>query len=119
MMLPGFLAIAFLTSFGIGVFLTAINVKYRDFRYVIPFVVQLGVYVSPVGFSSSIIPDKYRLIYSLNPMVGVLEGFRSAMLGSTSFPEQVVVVSLAMSIVLFTTGMFYFKRLERFFADII
>ena len=74
-------AIAFLASIGIGLWITALNVKYRDFRYVIPFIVQLGLYVSPVGFSSSIIPEQWRLLYSLNPMVGVIDGFRWCLLG--------------------------------------
>ena len=81
LLLPVFAAIAFMASLGIGVWITALNVKYRDFRYVIPFIVQLGLYVSPVGFSSSIIPEGWRLLYSLNPMVGVIDGFRWCLLG--------------------------------------
>jgi|SRR6266403_5275523 len=81
LLLPLFAAIAFVTSFGIGVWSTALNVKYRDFRYVVPFIVQLGLYVSPVGFSSSIVPEQWRLVYSLNPMVGVIDGFRWCLLG--------------------------------------
>ena len=81
LLLPVFTAIAFMASLGIGLWITALNVKYRDFRYVIPFIVQLGLYVSPVGFSSSIIPEQWRLLYSLNPMVGVIDGFRWCLLG--------------------------------------
>src|SRR4029077_21129231 len=81
LLLPIFTAVAFITSFGVGVWITALNVKYRDFRYVIPFIVQIGLYVSPVGFSSAIIPDQWRLAYSLNPMVGVIDGFRYSILG--------------------------------------
>ena len=84
LLLPVFAGIAFMASLGIGVWITALNVKYRDFRYVIPFIVQLGLYVSPVGFSSSIIPDQWRLAYSLNPMVGVIDGFRWCLLGGES-----------------------------------
>src|SRR5262245_28170171 len=84
LLLPAFVAIAFTASFGIGVWITALNVKYRDFRYVIPFIVQLGLYVSPVGFSTSIIPEGWRLLYSLNPMVGVIDGFRWCLLGGES-----------------------------------
>ena len=84
LLLPVFAAIAFMASLGIGVWITALNVKYRDFRYVIPFIVQLGLYVSPVGFSSSIIPERWRLLYSLNPMVGVIDGFRWCLLGGES-----------------------------------
>src|SRR5215813_3409794 len=82
LLLPLFAAIAFMASLGVGLWITALNVKYRDFRYVIPFLVQLGLYLSPVGFSSSIIPSDWRLIYSLNPMVGVIDGFRWCLLGS-------------------------------------
>ena len=84
LLLPVFAAMAFMASLGIGVWITALNVKYRDFRYVIPFIVQLGLYVSPVGFSSSIIPDQWRLAYSLNPLVGVIDGFRWCLLGGES-----------------------------------
>jgi lipopolysaccharide transport system permease protein len=81
LLLPAFVLVAFIASFGIGVWITALNVKYRDFRYVVPFIVQLGLYVSPVGFSSNIIPEQWRLAYSLNPMVGVIDGFRWCILG--------------------------------------
>ena len=74
--LPLFIGIAFAAAMGIGLWLTALNVKYRDFRYIVPFIVQFGLYISPVGFSSSIVPEKWRLLYSLNPMVGVIDGFR-------------------------------------------
>src|SRR5437667_175326 len=82
--LPAFIALAALASLGPGLWITALNVKYRDFRYVIPFVVQFGIYISPIGFSSSVIPEKWRLLYSLNPIVGVIDGFRWSILGSTS-----------------------------------
>src|SRR5258708_38353945 len=84
LLLPVFAGIAFMASLGVGVWITALNVKYRDFRYVIPFIVQLGLYVSPVGVSSSIIPDHWRLAYSVNPMVGVIGGFRWCLLGRES-----------------------------------
>src|SRR5881296_2277462 len=82
LLLPGFILLALFASLGPGLWVTALNVKYRDFRYVIPFVVQFGLYISPVGFSSSVVPDQWRLLYSLNPMVGVIDGFRWAVLGS-------------------------------------
>jgi lipopolysaccharide transport system permease protein len=82
--LPLFIAIAFAASMGAGLWLAALNVKYRDFRYVVPFMVQFGLYISPVGFSSSIVPEKWRLLYSLNPMVGVIDGFRWAILGGAA-----------------------------------
>ena len=86
LMLPLFLLVALLTALGIGLYITSLNVKFRDFRFVIPFIIQFGLYISPVGFSSSVIPDQYRLWYSLNPMVGVIEGFRWAILGNDSQP---------------------------------
>src|SRR5258708_15055259 len=83
-LLPVFTAVRITASVGIGVWITALNVKYGDFRYVIPFIVQMGLYVSPVGFSSNVIPDQWRLLYSLNPMVGVIDGFRWCLLGGQS-----------------------------------
>ena len=85
-MVPLFLLVALLTSLGMGLYITSLNVKFRDFRYVIPFIIQFGLYISPVGFSSSVIPDQYRVWYSLNPMVGVIDGFRWAILGGGSQP---------------------------------
>ena len=101
LLLPAFMAITFIASLGVGAWITAINVKYRDFRYVIPFIVQLGLYVSPVGFSSSIIPEQWRLVYSLNPMVGVIDGFRWCLLGGES---QIYLPGLSVS--LFVAGFF-------------
>ena len=120
LLLPAFAAIAFMASLGVGVWITALNVRYRDFRYVIPFIVQLGLYVSPVGFSSSIVPDQWRLIYSLNPMVGVIDGFRWCLLGGES---QLYWPSLLLS--LGVTGFFIwlgtrqFRKMEKSFADLI
>ena len=120
LLLPAVLLIAFLTSFGIGLFLTSLNVKYRDFRYIVPFIVQFGLYVSPVGFSSSIIPDKYRLLYSLNPMVGVIDGFRWAILGGDSliyWPG--FFLSLTTTFFFLIIGVITFRNMEKSFADII
>jgi lipopolysaccharide transport system permease protein len=100
------------TSWAAGVWITALNVKYRDFRYVIPFIVQLGLYVSPVGFSSSIIPDQWRLAYSLNPMVGVIDGFRWCLLGGLG-------LSLAVTSFFLWFGLRQFRKMERSFADLI
>lgn len=118
--LPVFLLIAFMASLGCGLFLTALNVKFRDFRYVVPFIVQFGLYISPVGFSSNVIPDNYRLLYSLNPMVGVIDGFRWAILGGDS-PIYLpgFLLSLFVTSVFVFTGVFLFRSMEKFFADII
>lgn len=118
--LPFLLLLAMLTSLGAGYIISALNVKFRDFRYVVPFMVQLGLYISPVGFSSAVVPEKWRLIYSLNPMVGVIDGFRWALLGSeVSIYLPGFMISISLSILLFIFGMKYFNKIERSFADII
>jgi lipopolysaccharide transport system permease protein len=118
--LPLFMALAFGAAFGAGLWLCALNVKYRDFRYIVPFIVQFGLYVSPVGFSSSIVPEKWRLLYSLNPMVGVIGGFRWALLGGESSLDMAsVLLSCALVVLLFFTGIGYFRRTEKTFADVI
>ncbi len=118
--LPGFVAIAFAASIGAGLWLAALNVEYRDFRYIVPFIVQFGLYISPVGFSSSIVPTQWRLLYSLNPMVGVIDGFRWAILGGTSslyIPGFLLSVGLV--VFLLMTGIWYFRKMEKRFADVI
>ena len=118
--LPVLAAIAFIASFGIGAWITAFNVKYRDFRYIIPFLVQLGLYVSPVGFSSSIIPGEWRLLYSINPMVGVIDGFRFCLLGGESQPYWPGLwLSLAVAGFFLWLGIRQFRKMERVFADLI
>jgi len=120
LLLPAFAAIAFMASLGVGVWITALNVKYRDFRYVIPFIVQMGLYVSPVGFSSSIVPEQWRLAYSLNPMVGVIDGFRWCLLGGEShlyWPG--LGLSLAVTGFFLWLGLRQFRKMERSFADLI
>ncbi|HEY2124436.1 MAG TPA: ABC transporter permease [Chthoniobacterales bacterium] len=118
--LPLFTLLALLASAGAGTWLAALNVKYRDFRYVVPFIAQFGLYISPVGFSSSIVPDKWRLLYALNPMVGVIDGFRwSISPGQTPFPTQSLALSLLTVAFLLATGIWYFRKTERTFADII
>jgi lipopolysaccharide transport system permease protein len=120
LLLPVFPLLAFLTASGIGLYITALNVKYRDFRYIVPFIVQFGLYVSPVGFSSSIVPENYRLLYSLNPMVGVIDGFRWAILGGASmiyWPG--FVLSIGVTVVFLWLGIYQFRKMEKKFADII
>ena len=118
--LPAFIALAVLASLGPALFISALNVKYRDFRFIIPFIVQFGLYVSPVGFSSSVVPDEWRFWYSLNPVVGVIDGFRWCLLGGESqlyvpgFLASLAVVAFTMWI-----GIRFFRKTERTFADVI
>lgn len=117
--LPLLIILMMLTASGVGTFLAALNAKYRDIRHTIPFLVQFWMFASPIVYPASMVPEKYRLLYALNPMVGVIEGFRSALLGTISFPTQMLLVSTLVSMMLFIMGMFYFKQVERYFADII
>lgn len=119
-LLPAFALIAFAASLGIGVWITALNVKYRDFRHVIPFIVQLGLYVSPVGFSSSIIPDRWRLVYSLNPMVGAIDGFRWCLLrGESQLYLPGLLASVGITVLFLWFGIRQFRKTEKSFADLI
>lgn len=117
---PLFLLLALLASFGVGLWLSALNVKYRDFRYVVPFLVQIGLYISPVGFSSTIVPEEWKLFYFLNPMVGVIDGFRWALLGD-AFPVYWpgFLLSTGLTVLLFAGGLQYFRNMERAFADVV
>jgi lipopolysaccharide transport system permease protein len=118
--LPLFVLIAFAAAMGAGLWLAALNVEYRDFRYIVPFIVQFGLYISPVGFSSSVVPEQWRLIYSLNPMVGVIDGFRWAILGgSSSIYLPGFALSLGLVVLMLISGIWYFRRTERTFADVI
>jgi lipopolysaccharide transport system permease protein len=118
--LPLFVLLAFFASLGPSLWIAALNVKYRDFRYIIPFIVQFGLYVSPVGFSSSVVPDEWRLLYSLNPMVGIIDGFRWCILGGT---HQIYEAGLGLSVAVvgfsFWFGVRQFRSMERSVADII
>ncbi|MEP7077458.1 MAG: ABC transporter permease [Chthoniobacterales bacterium] len=120
LVLPFFTILALLASAGAGVWLAALNVKYRDFRYVVPFIVQFGLYISPVGFSSAIVPEKWRMLYALNPMVGVIDGFRWCVShGRTPFPALSLELSLVTVAIVLATGIWYFRKTERTFADVI
>ncbi len=118
-LLPIFVLLAILAAVGPGLLITALNVQYRDFRFVIPFIVQFGLYISPVGFSSAVIPANWRLLYSLNPMVGVIDGFRWAILGQSSMWWPGFCISIATAVLFFVCGIAYFRRMERTFADVI
>ena len=118
--MPFFFLLATLAALGAGFWLSALNVKYRDFRYIVPFLVQFGLYVSPVGFSSSVVPERWRLLYSLNPMVGVIDGFRWCVQGTvSSLYLPGFLISVTISILAFFSGVWFFRRTERFFADFI
>lgn len=119
LLLPAFLLLACVTSLGAGLLLSALTVKYRDFRYVVPFIVQIGLYISPVGFSSAVVPPEWRLLYSVNPMVGVIDGFRWAILGTTDLYVPGLILSAGISLALAWGGMRYFRATERRFADVI
>lgn len=124
-LLPIFLILALIASFGAGIYIAALNVKYRDFRYIVPFIVQFGLYVSPIAFSSSDIynneriPEILKWIYALNPMVSVIDGFRWCILGNTTLYIPAFVLSLSVSTLLLMYGIHYFRKTERSFADII
>jgi lipopolysaccharide transport system permease protein len=115
--LPIFLLLAFMTSFGVSLYLTALNVKYRDFRYIIPFIVQFGLYVSPVGFSSTIVPDQWRFLYACNPMVSVIDGFRWCILGEANLQWDMLAISMVVTALFLVIGIRYFRKTEKSFAD--
>ncbi len=118
--LPLFILVTFAASLGAGLWIAALNVKYRDFRIIAPFLLQLGLYASPVGFSSNIVPEEWRLLYSINPMVGVIDGFRWAILGGdTQLYWPGFLLSLALVMIIFIGGIVYFRKMEKTFADVI
>jgi homopolymeric O-antigen transport system permease protein len=117
--LPLFVLFAVLTALAVGIWLSALNVKYRDVQYAIPFLIQFWLVLTPIAYSASLVPGKWRLIYGLNPMAGVVEGFRWAVLGQHGALSGLVGVSAAAVLVLLVGGLFYFRRMERSFADVI
>jgi lipopolysaccharide transport system permease protein len=122
--LPLFILLAIVAALGPGLIMTALTVRYRDFRFLVPFIVQFGLYVSPVAYSSSVVREKlgerWFILYSMNPMVGVIEGFRWAILGGAgNFLTPAFILSLLLTILLFFAGIFYFRKTERIFADVI
>jgi len=118
--LPFFAILVAALTFGAGLWLSALTAEYRDFRFIVGFIVQLGLYVSPVGFSSSVVPEEWRVLYSLNPLVGVIDGFRWAILrGTPDFYWPALAMSCAFALLLLASGLWYFRRTERRFADVI
>jgi homopolymeric O-antigen transport system permease protein len=119
-LLPVFILLAFAASFGVGLWVAALMVEYRDFRFIVPFIVQFGLYISPVGFQSGVVPEQYRLLYSLNPMVGIIDGFRWSILGGEhAMYWPGFALSVGVVAVLIVSGIWYFRRTERSFADVI
>jgi lipopolysaccharide transport system permease protein len=117
--LPLFLLLAMVTALGVGLWLSALNVNYRDVNYVLPFLTQVWFFMTPITYSTSMIPNWAQLLYALNPMVGVVEGFRWALLGTGTAPGPLLAVSTTIAIIVLISGLFYFRRMERTFADIV
>ena len=117
--LPAFLLLVLVVTTGLTLWLAALNVRYRDFRYVVPFLIQVGLFLSPVGFSSAIVPDAWRLAYALNPMVGVIEGFRWCLLEGYPLDAGAVALGAGVALMLLASGLAYFRKTERSFADVI
>jgi lipopolysaccharide transport system permease protein len=117
--LPALVLLALAAALAIGLWLSAMNVMYRDVRYLVPFLTQIWMFVSPVAYRSSDVPEKWRLLYGLNPMAGVIEGFRWALLGHGAAPGRMLAVSAAATVVLLIGGLYYFRRMERIFADVV
>ena len=116
--LPAFILLALVTAFGAGLWLSAVNVQYRDVRYVLPFLTQLWLFISPVVYSSTLLPERWRIIYGLNPMAGVIEGFRWALL-NTSPPGPLTAVSVVMVLIIVISGLYYFRHTEKTFSDVV
>jgi lipopolysaccharide transport system permease protein len=117
--LPLLLLLAVATSLGVGLWLSALNVQFRDVRYVVPFVTQFWMFATPIAYPSSLLDQRWRAVYALNPMVGVVEGFRWALLGTETAPGPMLVVSSGMTLALLAGGAFYFRRMEKQFADVV
>jgi lipopolysaccharide transport system permease protein len=116
--LPAFIVLAIATSLGVGLWFSALNVQYRDFQYTVPFLIQLWLFASPVVYPSSLLPEPYNLLLGLNPMAGVIEGFRWAMLG-TAPPGILTLISVLVVLIILVSGAFYFRRMEKIFADVV
>lgn len=119
LMLPLLIILMMLTAAGVGLVLAALNAKYRDIRYTIPFLIQFWMFATPIVYPASMVPERFRLIYALNPMTGIIEGFRSVLLGTIAFPWTMLAMSTVIAVVVFLCGVIYFKQVERYFADIV
>ena len=117
--LPLFVLLAIATSLGVGLWLSALNVHFRDVRYVVPFIVQFWMFATPIAYPSSLLQEPWRTIYAINPMVGVVEGFRWALLGTSGRPGAMIGVSAVAAVILLIGGAYYFRRMERSFADVV
>jgi lipopolysaccharide transport system permease protein len=117
--LPLFALLALVTSIGVSLWLAAMNVQFRDVRYTIPFLTQAWLFVTPIAYPSSLLPEPWRTVYGLNPMAGVVEGFRWALLGTDTAPGKMIIVSTLVAVTLFVSGAFYFRRMEQSFADVL
>jgi lipopolysaccharide transport system permease protein len=117
--LPGFVLLAFATSLGAGLWLSAMNVQFRDVRYTVPFLIQFWLFATPIAYPSSLLSEPWRTVYGLNPMVGVVEGFRWLLLGTPTAPRPMLAVSALVTLVLLITGALYFRRMEKTFADVV
>ena len=118
-LLPFLLLLGFTTALGVGLWLSALNVRFRDVRYVIPFLTQFWLFATPIAYPSSLLSEPWKTIYGINPMVGVVEGFRWALLGTETAPAAMIIVSSLVAVCLLVSGVFYFKRVEKYFADVI
>jgi lipopolysaccharide transport system permease protein len=117
--LPALLLLSVTTSLGVGLWLSALNVQFRDIRYIVPFITQFWMFATPIAYPSSLLAAKWRTVYALNPMVGVVEGFRWALLGTNTAPGPMLIVSSTAALALLISGAFYFRRMERNFADVV
>ena len=117
--LPLFLLLALITALGVGMWLSAMNVQFRDVRYVVPFLTQFWLFATPIAYPSSLLPEPWRTLYGINPMAGVVEGFRWALLGTETQPGPIIAVSSSVAVLLLVSGAFYFRRMEKTFADVV
>lgn len=117
--LPSFVLLACVTALGVGLWFSALSVTYRDVRYIVPFITQFWLFATPIAYPSSLLHQPWRTIYGLNPLVGVVEGFRWALLGANTAPGPIIVISACMALIILVTGAFYFRRVEKTFADTV